>query len=197
MGTQAFLPVHRAAPRRQGARALPQAQRGVALIVGMVILVVLALLGVSAYSVATQDERLAGNARDHARAVDAAESVLRECEYYIQNYQKSTGNALVFSNSNGMELAPTSGAGWQGDLDPGSWHSAYALPAGKMSTMNWSKTPQCIAEEFDLPNSDTGVHRATQAAGSQPPMKVARITAVGYGVNPSTKVTLISYFSFF
>lgn len=176
-------------------------QRGIALIVGMVILVVLALLGMSAYSVATQDERIAGNTRDHARALDAAETMLRECEAYIQNYQQNNNNQpLAFTQPAtvaGMVAAPTPGNPFQGDLPYANWPTAYTLPTSKWPRNNWSLPPECIAEEFDLPNTDAGVHRATQAVGTTPPLHVARITAVGFGVSSSTQVTVISYYSFY
>src|SRR3974390_749961 len=130
-------------------RRLPTStrQRGVALIIGLVILVVLALLGASAYSVATQDERIAGNARDHARAMDAAETMLRDCEYYLQS-----GGATAFDGSiAGMYSAPALGTTWRSD-SPTAWAAAqtYLLPAAKRVNPEWSQIPQCIVEEYPL-----------------------------------------------
>ncbi|HEU0199686.1 MAG TPA: PilX N-terminal domain-containing pilus assembly protein, partial [Burkholderiaceae bacterium] len=47
-------------------------ERGAALVVGLVMLALLTLMGATAYSVATQEERMAGNARDRIRAYEAA-----------------------------------------------------------------------------------------------------------------------------
>ncbi len=182
----------------RSATPAPTTQRGVALIIGLVILVVLALLGASAYSVATQDERIAGNARDHARAMDAAESMLRDCEHYVQNTA-----GLVFDSSGGpggMFIAPAAGQPWLGDV-PTAWTgSTYALPAAKFMAAQaggsqWSQSPQCIAEEFDLVSTGqviapAGVPRTT------PSLRAARITARGYGLNPNTVVTLVSTVAF-
>ncbi len=173
-------------------------QRGVALIIGMIILVVLALLGASAYSVATQDERIAGNARDHARAMDAAESMLRDCEHYVQN---TVGLAFdATGGTGGMFLAPTGGQPWLGD-NPAAWTgSTYVLPPPKLAAARsggsqWSQTPQCIAEEFDLVSTGqviapAGLPRTT------PSLRAARITARGYGLNSNTVVTLVSTVAF-
>src|SRR2546421_12603875 len=75
-------------------------ERGIALIVGLVILAVLSLIGVAAFSITTQEERMAGNSRDRMRAFEAAEAALRACENAAAN--GSTGA--------GMYQAPTSSA---------------------------------------------------------------------------------------
>jgi type IV pilus assembly protein PilX len=49
-------------------------RRGIALIIGLVILAVLSMIGVAAFSITTQEERMAGNARDRMRAFEAAEA---------------------------------------------------------------------------------------------------------------------------
>jgi len=43
-------------------------QRGAVLVVGLIFLAMLTLMGVAAYSVATQEEKMAGNSRDRLRA---------------------------------------------------------------------------------------------------------------------------------
>jgi len=168
-------------------------QRGVALIIGLVILVVLALLGASAYSVATADERIAGNARDHARAMDAAETMLRDCEYAVQNTVTAFDGSVA-----GMYGKPAAGSTWRAD-DPAQWTSAttYVLPAAKMSASaaaGWSQAPQCIAEEFPM----TG-QVITPGGIANPPatMKLAHVTARGFGLNRNTVVTLVSYVAFY
>lgn len=175
----------------------PTRQRGVALIVGLVILVVLALLGASAYSVATQDERIAGNARDRARATDAAETVLRECEAYIMN------NAPTFDGSvPGMLAAPAIGAPWLGEnmaTWPTGGNQVYVLPTAKRpgrSAAGWSNWPVCLAEGFQLSPSDIGPAPGGLAKQSQVPVRVAHVTAHGWGLNPNTQVTLVSYISY-
>jgi len=172
-------------------------QRGVALIVGLVILVVLALLGVSAYSVATQDERIAGNARDRALAMDAAETMLRYCENLIQ------GGTLFDGSTNGFLMAPTTpGTLWLGD-QPGAWtgNNVYALTTAQASAINpaWAAPPQCIAEQFPpgsiTPPLGPGGMPVGALGNGTSSLNVARVTAHGYGQNPNTAVTLVSYIS--
>src|SRR5437016_12493959 len=77
-------------------------ERGVALIVGLVILAVLSLIGVAAFSITTQEERMAGNSRDRIRAFEAAEFALRGCENFVR-----TNGIGVFGTTAGMFQAPT------------------------------------------------------------------------------------------
>ncbi|MCP5278015.1 MAG: hypothetical protein H6935_06605 [Thiobacillus sp.] len=55
-------------------------QRGAALVVGLVIMVVLTVLGITAARMAGLEERMAGNMRDRALALQAAEMALRDAE---------------------------------------------------------------------------------------------------------------------
>ncbi len=166
----------------------PARQRGVALVVGLVILVLLALMGTAAYSVVTQEERMAGNARDHARAFEAAEAALRECEQAV-----FAGPA--FDGTNGMYRALASGLWLQGQSDLSTLTSPpIAPPAGSTAAgaVQWSQAPRCVAESFDphLPGPAGGM-------GTVPTLHAARVTATGFGVNSNTQVTLVSYVTFY
>jgi type IV pilus assembly protein PilX len=59
-------------------------QSGVALITGLIFLVVLTMIGVTAARMATLEERMSGNMRDRAIAMQAAEMALRDAERDIQ-----------------------------------------------------------------------------------------------------------------
>jgi type IV pilus assembly protein PilX len=172
-------------------------QRGVALVIGLVILVVLAMLGVSAYSVATQDERIAGNARDHARAMDAAQAMLRACEYYIEE------NAPAFGSQPGFLAAPTNGVWAAMDTsNPTRWTGANVVPITTLTAINnlitsgsppdWAAAnpPQCIAEAVP-----TNLHPGAAPAAGQ--VNMAHVTVQGYGLNASTVVTLESYVAYY
>jgi Tfp pilus assembly protein PilX len=171
-----------------------QRQGGIALVVGLVILVVLALLGTAAYSVATQEERMAGNARDHARAFQAAEFALRQCENFVLTqspfFDPNTG---ITPTAQGMFRAPVNGT-WIGDvyLQPG-----IASPPSKfdkltaLTNVPTSNQPSCIAEAFE-----SGV-KLDPSKPANLITRTARVTASGYGINSTTKVTLVSFVNFF
>jgi Tfp pilus assembly protein PilX len=156
--------------------------------------VVLALLGVSAYSVATQDERIAGNARDHARAMDAAETMLRACEHYIVQ------NPLVFDNGvQGFLPSPVNHTWFALDTvnNPTPWASGNTVALSKVFTWpngaaapDWMATPpQCIAEAVPVCQIN-----CSKTAGA---LYEAHVAAQGYGLNTSTVVTLESYVAFY
>src|SRR3982074_3444186 len=70
------------------AKALER-QRGAVLIVSMLFLVILTMLGVTAMTSTTFEERMAGNARDAAIAHHAAEAALREARDEILGFTQS------------------------------------------------------------------------------------------------------------
>lgn len=163
-------------------------QQGIALIVGLVILVILALLGTTAYSVATQEERMAGNARDHARAFQAAEFALRECEKQVLTGPVFPPLASATPGS-GMLAAPTDGS-WTGDTTLTNWQPYAFKPATFNADIPTSLWPFCIAEDFEK-----GVKLDPSTTKKLIP-HTARVTAMGYGLTGAS-VTLVSYVSYF
>ena len=66
----------------------PVRQKGAALVVGLILLVVITLIGVSAMQSTTLQEKMAGNLRDSNLSFQAAEVGLRFCENILtQDYQ--------------------------------------------------------------------------------------------------------------
>jgi len=65
-------------------------QKGSALLVSLIILVVMTLLGLSAMRTSTMEERMAGNMRDSELAFQAAEAALRAAEKNISDNIIST-----------------------------------------------------------------------------------------------------------
>ena len=62
-----------------------QSQQGAALIVGLIMLLLMTILGVTSMSSSIMEEKMAGNSRDRAIAFQAAESALRAAEREIEN----------------------------------------------------------------------------------------------------------------
>src|SRR5882762_3272988 len=97
-------------------------ERGIALIVGLVILAVLSLIGIAAFSITTQEERLAGNSRDRMRAFELAEAALRDCENAVQ-----AGGTAVFGASPGMYVGPAASS--LPSITEGTSESRWQKPA--------------------------------------------------------------------
>ena len=78
---------------------LTRSQRGTALVVGLLILLVLTIIGISGMHSTTLEEKMTGNMRDQNDAFQAAETALRGAEDYVQNSLQNTGG---FDNTGGL-----------------------------------------------------------------------------------------------
>ncbi len=72
-------------------------QRGVVLVTGLIFLVMMTLLGVTAMQTTMLEEKMAGNLRDEILAFQAAEAALREGEMFLQQI-----TLPEFDGSNGL-----------------------------------------------------------------------------------------------
>jgi type IV pilus assembly protein PilX len=172
------------------ARAGRRRQCGAVLVVGLALLLLLTLIGVTAFSVATQEERMAGNARDRLRAFEAAEQALRDCERHL-------GGLLppVFSADGGadrgmyaapeVERTPAEKEKWQTiawDTEPARQLSGVADVA---------EQPRCIAQRIAGAGSGNASLRAEAALA---PAFAVQVTARGVGLSHGTVVVLQSTF---
>lgn len=66
-------------------KTLPHHQHGMALVMALVFLVLLTLLGITAMSTSSLEEKMAGNTKDRGLAFQAAESALLHGETWIAN----------------------------------------------------------------------------------------------------------------
>lgn len=74
-------------------------QRGAALIISLMILIVMTLIGITGMGTSSLEEKMAGNSRDQALALQAAEAALREGEDYYEDTIVSIGAAFDGSNA--------------------------------------------------------------------------------------------------
>jgi type IV pilus assembly protein PilX len=158
-------------------------QRGVALIVGMVVLIVLALIGVSSLKVSSLEERMAGNSLDRSFGFYAAESALREAEEVLDS-----GVLAPFNGTGGMyePVDWTAAPVWEDNAftDDSSVRYGGALNGAtahyiieKMPTGAEEKTLETIAT--DVGKAQSGIYR---------------VTAVGRGPTGSSYVMLQTVF---
>ncbi len=73
-------------------QSLRHRQHGTVLVIGLILLLLMTLIGVTAIQTTSLDERMAGNARDRNLAFQAAEAALREAE---QNVTKTSTPDLL------------------------------------------------------------------------------------------------------
>ena len=170
--------------RRAGAAR----ERGAVLVVGLVFLLLMTLIGVTAFAVATQEERMAGNTRDRLRAFEAAEQALRECERYLSG-----------------PLPPVVSA--DGSADPGMYEAAdldrSPPEAEKWQTIAWdsepsrqlngvadvAEPPRCIVQRIGRARSSD---LSLRAEAAPTPASAYQVTARAVGASRGSVVVLQS-----
>jgi type IV pilus assembly protein PilX len=99
-------------------------QRGAALLTGLIFMVILTLLGITAARMAGLEERMSGNMRDRSLAMQAAEMALRDAEQDILTSGRISGiTNFVAACTNG--LCYNGAAGYT----PSVWLTANYLTA--------------------------------------------------------------------
>jgi type IV pilus assembly protein PilX len=83
---------------RNGKQFRRDRQQGAVLVVGLIILMIMTLIGISSIHTAVIEEHINGNVRDHQLAFNAAETALREGEAFIE----SLVSLAVFDGTEGM-----------------------------------------------------------------------------------------------
>ena len=184
-------------------------QRGTALIVSMLMMLIILLLGTAMANIALTDERAARNARDRVIAMHAAELALADAEQDIENSTDSASRSAMFSADSSVGFTENCGRGrsniYQGLCSIGS-SAPFATSAelanadddsasvefGRftghtMATGNGPlpcRLPRYVIELI-LDNS------AAQTANAR---FMYRITALGFGPESRSQVTLQSVY---
>lgn len=193
-------------------------QRGAVLIVALLFLVVLTMLGVTAMTGTTLEERMAGNARDSAIAIHSGEAALRSARDVVLGLRGPSGSSVLQTgtgpNEGNFVLAADetsttgkcvqglcsprpynrdlgvvppeipAGVNWTETAFPGATTDAYAADDAANRLFGVSKQSRFIIELFCLPLVGGGMDGQADAC------RVWRFTAVGWGKNPNTQVTV-------
>lgn len=171
-------------------------QQGAALLTGLIFLVILTLLGISAARMAGLEERMSGNMRDRSLAMQAAEMTLRNAEQDILTSGRITGvtgfvdtctNGLCYNGPNGN----ANGVNWMATpvwtlvsmtAAPSVAYNAFATAGAPLNGL--SAQPRYIIE---------GIEKfCWQVCGDLSPGY--RITVRAQGANPNTVVWLQEIF---
>jgi len=162
--------------QRLGVRSVRR-QRGVALVVSLVFLLVLTIIGVTAMQSATLQERMAGNARDRNVAFQAGERALRAAEADIDG-GLGLAAAYVFTAGNGPDWSGMNctGGPLAGSVEPVDiTGDVPSIAANPCYFMEQNITPPLVA-------------------GSGAADVRYQITAVASGRSPDTGVAVRSFY---
>lgn len=160
----------------------PQRQRGMSLIIGLLMLTLLTLLALAGMEVATLQGRMAGNTQDRMIALNAAEAALRDCEQVLQN-----ASLPPFDGTNGLyRPAPLGTAPVWTNID---WTQDGTTRIYSNRLSGVMLPPRCIIEELP-PLPRRGGDDSLAAGRPLPELGLYRVTAKGYGTLRGTVVTL-------
>ena len=177
--TTPALPTPRAATRTPLAnRPGHQAERGIVLVIALILLVIISLLAVTSLRNAASSESVSGNVRTTELATQAAEIALRHCESSAIRITKLIANPLDTSAQatypttlvEANVLRASTAVQWQSTATWDSTSTAtFVLPSSLVGgTATYQRPPECMVESL-TGNTPTG-----------PPASFV-ITARGFG----------------
>ena len=134
--------------------APPARQRGVTLIVTMLMLVLITLIVISTIRTSTMDEKMAGAARDRDKAFQAAEAAVQTCLTQIKN-ETYTGTPMT------PAAAATATQNWEVAANWTNTNSVEVTIAPQLSDTGLAAWPRCM---FETLGTGTGSFRVTGRA---------------------------------
>lgn len=157
-------------------------QRGAAMAISLIMLLLLTIIGLTATQTTTMQERMAGNARERDMAFQYAEAALRQGEIYLT--EVSVGPFLSSTNSDGLYFEKPAGQTDWWDLNT-TWASD-----GSGAETGSVGNAQFIVEEL----SSVATSGGSLEAGVPGISKFFRVTARGVGDAGTAVVLLQSTF---
>jgi len=135
----------------------PVQQQGVALIIGLTLLVTLTVIGIGALTTTSLEHRMAGNMGDINIAFNAAETSGRAIEIAIRNANITVRGELEQSNACATTTCATTGLDkdWWEDAGPSFWSSNSQDFAGTI--LGVDSQPQFIIEQDRTYDRDSDV----------------------------------------
>lgn len=180
--------------------ARPTRQTGAALVTGLIFLVVLTMIGITAARMSTLEERMSGNMRDRAVAMQAAELALRDAERDVANLVPASDRNI----SGVTEFTANCGFSTGAVADDGLCYSGLGVAttiisgnafAGGIATTvygDYTGAPDIAGLSAQPRYVIEGIPKSPPGTGSV--VHYYRITARAQGVNSNTVVWLQEVF---
>ncbi|HEV2287079.1 MAG TPA: PilX N-terminal domain-containing pilus assembly protein [Steroidobacteraceae bacterium] len=186
------------ATRQRGARRAARAERGVALVSAMLLLIIITILALSMFRSFPTQEKIAGNVREKERAFHAADSAVQFAEYWLM-----AGNNIA----NGDIICGAQATLLNGNLNEGQIcsNALYTLlPTGVVndvaSNVPWSVGGAPIGVQYTptgMTVAGTGVALATgnndTTYASAPVYYIADLGAAGDGQGEAYQIDAYAY----
>ena len=165
--------------------------RGMALFISLVLLLVLTIIGVSAVQTSTLETRMARNEHDELLAFESAESALRDAEDLLETVV--TTNVFTASGSNGLWAMPDLGDPNRWD-DPEIWSGDGSVVAETDVGDVVAAPPRYFIEHIASIEREENAYQIDDpyALTATDRVEIFRITALGTGGTPNARVLLQS-----
>ncbi|HXG28154.1 MAG TPA: PilX N-terminal domain-containing pilus assembly protein [Nevskiales bacterium] len=172
----------------------PRSQSGVILVVGMIVLLVMTLIGLSAARSTLLEERMSGSNTDHNVAFQAAEAALRAGEQSLlaptlPDFDGTGGRYRAREYTDPAQ--PPYWKQWQGGSESSNW-AANAIAYGGFGSAPAplsQASARYYLEEFPL---IPGPGESLAADAPVDELRFYRVTARGVGISGTTSVILQS-----
>ncbi len=164
---------------------LPRRERGAALLVALVMLLIMSMIGVTAMQGSAMQERMAGNSRDRNLAFQAAEAALREAEIFLE----LPGALPDFINAGGLYQANA--------LNRPVWHGpAPAVGNGSLIYAGDLGAQIALPPEYFIEELRDIILPGIETETPPPPSNISyyRVTARGFGGSADAVVVLTSIY---
>ncbi len=177
-------------------------QTGVVLVVSLIILLLMTIIGVTALSTTSLEQRMAGNVQDKQLSFQAAETAMRDAERFIgNNFITRTGPGTGVYDQSSSPALPVKDEGtgatqfdWVGGTGfGGGGVKIYPVSAG-LSALPIAPagggTPGAVAAQPRYAIENLGTERIPDLDRTLPPLTRFRVTARGVGRVNSTRTLL-------
>ncbi len=182
---------------KQLVKNLPGSQQGMALITGLLLLMVLTLLGITAMDNAVMEETMVKNQRDQQVAFQAAESAMVDGFGWldIQGVRPRLNNPVPLSDGTPGIVVNANNMMSDADATSSNWWAAnglsYGVATGAAPIAGLAAQPRHITQEFVAQAQSTVDHVVLSNEYSATPGKrYYRISSQGSGFSATTQVVV-------
>ena len=164
--------------------------RGVALFISLVLLLVLTIIGISAVQTTTLETRMARNEHDTLLAFQAAESALRDAEVHLE----TVVTTAIFTDAGNQGLWTIADLGGQNRWEQANvWSSANGsrvAPTNAGAVV--AEPPRYMIEHVASLVREENAYQINDpyAANAADRVEIFRVTARGVGGSPNAQVLL-------
>lgn len=156
------------------ARTPRQMQRGAALLIALLLLVILTVGGVASMRSSILQERMGGNARDRSVAFQASEAAIRSGESYLAGFTS--------------QPTPAAASYFYDDGSAPDWDTIDCSPPPSVSTVTVS--PPATGACFIIEEAEASTSTVSETGTPDKTRKVYKITGLGNGISERTQVVI-------